>query len=77
VKATAKGRGSKAARLTADEADEYLRLMEKGLSHEEATQFLIDQRNLLKRLGTQSPETVRERVARRLSRDNRTASEEP
>jgi hypothetical protein len=71
------GKIPKRSRLTADEADEYLRLLEKGMTHQEAVSQLMDQRKLATKLGTMTPDTMRERVARRLSRDNRTASEGP
>lgn len=53
------------AKLTADEADEYLRLTGTGASHEEAVEALMQQRQLAKKLGTPSPESVRRRVAER------------
>jgi hypothetical protein len=64
-------------KLTADEADEYLRLLEKGETHQEAVRLLMDQRRLASMPGTVAPDEMRQRVARRLSRDNRTASEAP
>lgn len=58
---TPKSRG----KLTADEADEYLRLTGKGMSHEEAVEALLAQRQLAKKLGTPTPERVRRNVAER------------
>jgi hypothetical protein len=62
-------------KLTADEADEYLRLLEKGETHQEAVRLLMDQRRLASMPGTVAPDEMRQRIARRQSRDNRTASE--
>lgn len=67
---------SSRARLTPDEADEYLRLTGKGMSHEEATAALMEQRKLAKKLGTPTPEEVRTRVSRRLAKHNRTSEEQ-
>lgn len=53
------------AKLTADEADEYLRLLEKGQTHEEAVALLLKQRALVSKLGTKAGETVRREVAER------------
>lgn len=58
-------KGPTRARLTADEADEYLRLLDRGMSHDEAVAALMQQRTLAKKLGTPTPDSVRHRVAER------------
>jgi hypothetical protein len=75
--APTKAKAPKRPKLTADEADEYLRLLDRGMSHQEAVDALMAERSLASKLGTMSPDTMRQRVARRLRSDNRTASEGP
>jgi hypothetical protein len=58
-------KGSSRAKLSADEADEYLRLLESGKTHDEAVGALMQQRQLAAKLGTPSPDSVRRRVAER------------
>lgn len=62
---TSKVKAPRRAKLTADEADEYLRLTGKGLSHEQAVEALMQQRKLAAKLGTPTPEAVRRRVEQR------------
>lgn len=60
-----KANGTSRAKLTADEADEYLRLLEKGKTHEEAVAALMQQRQLAAKPGTLTPEAMRREIAER------------
>ena len=52
-------------KLSAAETREYVRLRGTGKTNDEAMQALADQRALVAKLGTPSPETVRQAVAER------------